>query len=57
LPEVHDSDPYIAQYVLDYALSLKKNIVVPVPESKTGYIYLAYLQKKKQIDIFEPLPK
>lgn len=54
LPDTHDEDPMVAKYVLDHQLGLSKHSQVPIPKSKTGYIYLASLQKKKQIDIFEP---
>lgn len=54
LPDIHQDDALIAQYVLDFSLKLKTDVRVPFPQSKTAYVYLASLQKKKQHDIFKP---
>lgn len=47
LPNTHDTDALIAKYVLDYQLGLSRDVNVPIPESRTGYVYLASLQKRK----------
>lgn len=46
-PDTHEEDSLIAKYVLDYQLGLCRDVQVPIPSSKTGYIYLASLQKRK----------
>lgn len=43
LPDTHEDDCVIAKYVLDYMLKLNTDSRVPIPQSKTGYVYLASL--------------
>jgi len=47
LPNTHETDEQISKYVLDFQLGLERNLDVPIPMSKTGYVYLASLQKRK----------
>jgi len=31
LPQTHEDDAYIAQYVLDYQLGLRRDVQIPIP--------------------------